>query len=405
NCYCRQRGREELGEPWVDGTTYCLEQVTPPGPVSPPPTPSPVPQVNLDALTSSTDELAYTALTTDDDGTLYATRPLTGQVFAFDDSNGDFLPDRPRLVAEGLTLPNGIAYHDGALYVSGGTHLYRIALDSGQTETLVDDLPSGPTGFWTGDLTIGNIVGDVRIYVGTGAPCDFCDPDTADEGRGAIWSYALDGSDPQLIATGLRQPNDVAFVGDTLWTVDTARDGLENMDDLDELNLVQPAANFGWPYCVGADNQPDSAASPLGSFDCASANAPALTFPPHSSPMGLAAYRGDALPSLQGRLLVVLYGPYNDARLQGFAVAAVRFDDAGSPIDYDIIIPSHEGQQRFTLEEINYRRSGLWPNRPLDVTVDIHGWVYVSILNGRIIALRQHTDLDFDRYVNSCDSP
>ena len=73
--------------------------------------------------------------------------------------------------------------------------------------TLVDDLPSGG-GFWTGGIAVG---GDGRIYVATGAPCDFCVPD--DPARGAVLSFALDGSDRQIVATGLRQPADLAFSG------------------------------------------------------------------------------------------------------------------------------------------------------------------------------------------------
>ncbi len=71
-------------------------------------------------------ELAFTALAAAPDGTLYAARPLAGEVWALADTNGDFLPDTPHLVADGLTLPNGLDYHDGALYISGGSHVYRL---------------------------------------------------------------------------------------------------------------------------------------------------------------------------------------------------------------------------------------------------------------------------------------
>ena len=94
----------------------------------------------------------------------------------------------------------------------------------------------------------------------TGAPCDFCVPD--DPARGAVLSYALDGSDRQIVATGLRQPADLAFQGADLWVTDSARAGLFDTPDLDELDRVGRHAvrpNFGFPYCVGRTNTPDLA--------------------------------------------------------------------------------------------------------------------------------------------------
>jgi len=37
---------------------------------------------------------------------------------------------------------------------------------------------------------------------------------------------------------------------------------------------------------------------------------------------------------------------------------------------------------------MNYRGSGFFPQRPLDVAVSERGWVYISISGGRIIAMR-----------------
>jgi len=342
-------------DPWVDGTRWCQETV-----IDDP----------------SAGEMAFTALAAAPDGTLYATRPLAGEVLALTDSNGDGLPDSPRVVAEGLTLPNGLAYHDGALYISGGARIDRLTGE--HLETLVDDLPAGG-GFWTGGLTIGP---DNRIYVGTGAPCDDCIPDNP--ARGAILSFALNGSDQQIVASGLRQPSDVAFVASTLWTVDTARDGLFDTPGLDELDRVTPGANFGWPFCIGADNHPDLA----GAFDCGQVVAPALSLPTQSNPLGLAAYSGDALPSLTGALLMTLGGTHNQVDPRGTALVAVHFDDQGNPSGYEFLIPSDFYFDQFTLQQMNFRLSGFWPHRPFDVAVSAEGWVYVSSGGGRILALR-----------------
>ena len=109
--------------------------------------------------------LSFTAMAVAPDGTLFATRPLSGTVVALRDTNGDELPDTMETVAEGLSLPNGLAYHDDALYVAGGTRIDRIFM-TGDVETIVDDLPSG-AGFWTGGIAIDD---RSRLYVALGAP-------------------------------------------------------------------------------------------------------------------------------------------------------------------------------------------------------------------------------------------
>lgn len=349
---CYQR-LTHLNQPWIKSGLSCLEEV-----------------INDD----SAGELSFTALVTAPDGTLYAARPLLGEVLVFDDTNGDDLPDTPRVIAQGLTLPNGLAYYDNSLYISGRSHIYRWR--DGKLDTLVSDVPAGG-GFWTGGIAIGT---DQRIYVATGAPCDFCVP--ADPARGAILSYTLDGTDRQIVATGLREPADLAFFKGTLYTVDSARTGLFNTSDLDELDRVQLGANFGFPYCVGLKNAPD-----WPGFNCASATPSVVALPTASTPTGIAAYRGTAIPSLENKLLVVLSGAYNDLDLRGYEVIAAD-PVAGT---YEPLMPNRPDNtpsSDFTLQQMSYRGSGFFPHRPLDVTVNEQGWVYISVGGGRILVLR-----------------
>lgn len=351
-----------IDPPWVNGLEWCLELVL---------------------KDDSAGELGYTALAAAPDGTLYAARPYTGEILALTDEDGDDLPETPRVVADGLTLPNGLAFYGGVLYISGAQHIYRMDSDF-RLETLVDDLPWG-VGFWTGGLTIGP---DERIYVAIGATCDYCEQTDTD--RAAIWSYALDGSDAQHIASGLRQPGDVTFRDGVLWTLDSVRDGLDS-PDLDEINRVTEGANFGWPHCFGADNRPDSL---VGTFDCADAAAPALMFPTHSTPIRMETYSSDTLPNIENDLLVVLHGSYNQSDLQGYALAVVQFDDEGNPRGYHVIIPeqaiypNQQSRYIYPLAEIQYQESGLWPHRPLDVTVSREGWIYISVGGGQLFVLR-----------------
>lgn len=347
----------DLSQPWISADIPCLEEV-----------------INDPAL----GELAFTALAAAPDGSLYAARPLAGEIWRLVDTNDDWLPDTPRLAADGLTLPNGLAYAGDVLYISGGANLYR--LRDGEIDVLVDDLPAG-LGFWNGGVAVGP---DDRIYVGIGAPCDACVPD--DPERGAILSFALDGSDRQVVASGLRNPADLAFLDGELWVIDSARDGLFNQPDLDEINRVEVGAHFGWPHCVGADNQPD-----IDGFGCAAATAPVVSLPTGSTPIGLAAYESDTIPSLTGTLLVALSGSYNQIELRGYTVASATV--TGDALSYRPIMPAQpEPNTPFTLDEINYRGSGVWPHRPYDVTVNTWGWIYISLGGGRILAIRPEAE-------------
>lgn len=343
-----------LANPWVDFDRYCAERV-------------------IDAPESG--RFGFTALAFMPDGRLFATRPLTGELVSLSDGNGDGLPEQAQVVAGGMTLPNGLTYHNGALYISGGAHLYR--WQDGELMTLVEDLPSG-AGLWTGGVAVGP---DERLYVSTGAPCDLCAPDDPD--RGAVLSFALDGSDRQRVAGGLRAPADLTFVNDVLWTVDTASD-FQTTPDMDELNIVTPGADFGWPYCVGADG----VMLLPGRADCDGVTPPAFSLPTHSTPVGLAYVESATFPALEGKLLVVLQGSNNEAYMQGYALVAV--DPAQPDAPYTLVVPSYpdDYRPRFSLQDLNVRTSGVWPQRPFDVAVSPEGWVYLSISDGRIIALR-----------------
>jgi glucose/arabinose dehydrogenase len=354
-----------IDPPWVSVAYYCAEEVVddPDGGI-----------------------LAFSALAVGNDGTLYATRPLTGQLLALTDTNGDRLPDSPRVIASGLTLPNGLAYADGALYIVGGSNVDR--LRDGQLERLVNDLPTG-SGFWNGSIAFGP---DARLYVSTGAACDHCLG--SDPQRGAVLSFAADGSDRRLEAVGLRAPTDLLFRGDTLWLVDSARDHIDSPGSrYDELNRFVPGSrplNFGWPFCLGAENLPDFPAGT--SFDCELSVPPAYTFETHSRPLGIAAYTGEAFPHLTGSLLVVLGGSSNQAHLLGYTLTTVQFDPSGQPVGDHVILPEipsdNPAWTGLDIQKIHYQASGFWPNRPLDVAVSPEGWIYVSLSAGRIWALR-----------------
>ncbi len=333
--------------------------------------------------------LSFTAMEVAPDGTLYATRPLSGMVMVIRDSDGDELPDKMETFADGLTLPNGLAYHAGDLYVSGGANIYRIS-QTGVVDTLVNDLPSG-TGFPSGGITID---GDGRLYVVVGAPCNNCEFDDAE--RGAILSMNLDGSDRQVFASGFRNPADLAFYRDQLWTLDSAPRQAER-NALDELNRLQAGGWYGFPYCLGVDTVNIESEA----HNCNDSIAPAMLFGTGAVPSSLAAFPHDLLPGTEDTLIVVLSGEPSQIDIVGYKVIMITFDEADQPLGAAVILPFlHEsGRQAYIpyrgkglywkqfihLSELGF---GIYPQQPLAVAVSPQGWIYISITGGRIIALR-----------------
>ena len=344
---------------------------------------------------------AFTALEVSPNGTLYATRPLTGEVMRISDSDGDDLPDDMQLFVSGLTKPNGLAFHRGKLYVSGGANIYRVS-ETATVETLVTDLPTG-TGFWTGGLAIGP---DERLYVAIGAPCSDCAFD--DPERGVILSMDLDGGDRQLVASGFRHPADLAFFRDQLWTLDSApRQSVRNA--LDELNRVQAGGFYGFPYCLAADTSNIASVD----FTCADSIPPVMSLGSGSIPTSLAAYPHDTLPGTVDTLIVVLSGDPRQIDIVGYKVIMISFDASNQPLGAAVLIPfrlpsnrqaykpyNHDGMFWDHFIHINEVGFGFYPQQPLSVAVDPRGWIYISLTGGRIIALRPRyeTQIGTDTY-------
>jgi glucose/arabinose dehydrogenase len=364
--------REYLVEyPRVDPALWCLE-------------------ASLEAEASG--EMAFTALAFGDDGTLYATRPLSGEVLAIRDTDGDRLVDTPTIIIGGLHLPNGLAFANKALYIMGDGMVYRYA--EGETTILVDDLPHG-----RGFMASGIAIHEERLYVAIPFPCDFCLAD--DELEGTVLSFALDGSEQKMIARGLRYPSGLQFYEGALWVTDTARDGLDDMPLLDELNRIdldsEMVPHFGFPYCYGLDNSADI----LGDFDCTTASPPTLIAETHSTPLAILAYDSDLFSFLTGDLLVVFAGSFDNSQIRGYSIVSIDFVRDDGRIRTEAIVPADPviaGNPRsfYTAENgvamihstiVNQRGAGIWPHRIFAVAVSDEGWIYMSA-NSRIYVLR-----------------
>jgi glucose/arabinose dehydrogenase len=303
-------------------------------------------------------ELAFTALAFSADNTLYATRPLYGQLLVIEDSNQDNLPDTPRVIAENLDLPNALTWHADALYITGGRNIYR--WQNNQLSTLVDDLPSG-TGFWNGGI----VVHDERLIVGIGADCALCTP--TENTRGILVSYDLNGADRQVIARGLHQPTALAIWQDTLWVSDT------HTNSSDELNLWTANADF-------------------------STQDPIYRFAPNTFPSALLAYHGTAFPELNNHALLLLSGQANNPFPEGYQLIAIeRTPDTNTfkhLIPHDTSITASQDvlyQTQYVsadMQVLTARGAGFFPHHPIGLAIDTHGWIFISTTGGYLYLLR-----------------
>ncbi len=99
------------------------------------------------------------------------------------------------------------------------------------------------------------------------------------------------GADPTVYALGFRNPFGLEFHPETGELYLT--DGGTSLGD--ELNLVRPGENYGWPLVLGKAGD--------GRFA-----EPLLDFSLRIVPTGLEFYDGDALPELKGALLMCTFG-------------------------------------------------------------------------------------------------
>jgi glucose/arabinose dehydrogenase len=269
-------------------------------------------------------------------GTLFVSTRRAGNVYALVDRDQDQVADDKFLLASGLLMPNGVAFHDGALYVAEVNRILRYD----QIETrlnnppepvvVTDDLPSNRHHGWK-FIRFGP---DGWLYVPVGAPCNVCarrDPRFA-----SILRMRPDGTEPEVFARGVR--NSVGFdwhpVTHELWFTDNGRDNLG--DDLppDELNRApRSGLHFGFPYCHGG-NITDPEFGAQGS--CDDFTPPAMRLGPHVAALGMRFYTGDMFPPMyRHQIFIAEHGSWNRTSPIGYRVTLVRLDN-NRAVSYDV---------------------------------------------------------------------
>jgi glucose/arabinose dehydrogenase len=222
-------------------------------------------------------------------GDLLVSRPHSGDIVLLRrDADGDGHPDAVETLIEGLRRPLGMDFEGDWLYIAESNRIGRVPFDSasgtlsGDYQPLIEGLTDNGN-HWSKTIRIG---ADKRLYLAQGSTCNICTEE--DDRRASMTRFQLDGSEPETLATGLR--NSVGFDwapwSGELYATDNGRDLLGDDFPPCELNRIEQDHFYGWPYFNG-DNipDPDMGADPLSAQR--KPTAPAHDFRAHNAPLGM----------------------------------------------------------------------------------------------------------------------
>lgn len=254
---------------------------------------------------------------------------LDGNVYALELQDGRVAGRH--VIASGLQMPVGVAWHDGALYVSAVSKIVRFdAIDSHlndppKPDVITDQLPTETHHGWK-FIAFGP---DGKLYVPQGAPCNVCE---RDRNRFAlIGRMDPDGSHHEVIARGIR--NTVGFawhpLTHELWFTDNGRDLLGDDIPSDKLNRAPHAGmDFGFPYCHGGDI-PDPEFGK--DHPCSGFTPPVAKLGAHVAALGMRFYDGPMFPAdYRNNVFIAEHGSWNRSRKVGYRVVRVIVDPDGS---------------------------------------------------------------------------
>ena len=286
-------------------------------PVAPPPLPAAAdklptnalklpPGFNIEVYASG---IANTrSLRISDKGTVFVGTRFGNKVTAIVKKDGK---TEIKTIAEGLYRPNGLAYHNGTLYIAELSQISKIDnidanLDKVNKPTVIyKDLPKDEAHGWK-FIAIGP---DKKLYIPVGQPGNNV---LHDKDHGQIRRINLDGTGAEVIAKGVR--NTVGFdwnpLNKQLYFSDNGRDWASEDVPEDELNRVtKEGEHFGAPYCY----QGNFVDPEFGwGRKCSEFTAPIALTGPHSAGLGMRFNTGSMFPAkYKNAIFLARHGSWN----------------------------------------------------------------------------------------------
>jgi glucose/arabinose dehydrogenase len=293
-----------------------------------------------------------------------AAAPSANRITLLRDADNDGVAELRSVFLQGLNSPFGMELIGSDLYVANTDAVMRFPYREGDTaisaagEKLVD-LPAGPRNHhWTKNLLASK--DGSKLYVTTGSNSNVAEHGMHEEaGRAEIWEVDVRSGQRRTFASGLRNPNGLAWEPRTgeLWTVVNERDELGSDLVPDFLTSVQDGGFYGWPYSYFGANV-DKRVQPPRPDLVGKAIKPDYALGNHVAPLGLAITEDGAY--------VGQHGSWNRRPPSGYNVVFIPFANgkpAGKPAEVlgGFLSPSGEAY-----------------GRPVGVAIDKRGAVLIA---------------------------
>jgi glucose/arabinose dehydrogenase len=244
---------------------------------------------------------------------------------------------------EGLNSPFGMTLIGDQLYVADTDAVLRFDYLEGETHltakgTKVIDLPAGTVNHhWTKNLIA--TADGTHLYITVGSNSNEGENGIdAEADRAAVWEVNLSDGSHRIYASGLRNPNGLAWEPRTgaLWTAVNERDELGSDLVPDYMTALKDGAFYGWPYSYYGQHV-DTRMSPERPDFVARAIAPDYALGSHTASLGLAYLDSSPLlPMYHDGMFVGQHGSWNRRPRSGYKVIFVPFANgkpAGPPVD------------------------------------------------------------------------
>ncbi|MDZ4730835.1 MAG: sorbosone dehydrogenase family protein [Xanthomonadales bacterium] len=265
-----------------------------------------------------------------------AATPSANRITLLRDANGDGIAEMRSTFIDGLSSPFGMSLVGEDLYIANTDALVRYHYQMGDEQlngpaTQVTELPAGRINHhWTKNV-IANSDG-TKLYVTVGSNSNIGENGlAAEQGRAAIWEVDAKSGAHRLFASGLRNPNGMAWEPATgvLWTVVNERDEIGSDLVPDYLTSVQDGAFYGWPYSYFG-NHVDERVQPQRPDLVERAIVPDYALGPHTASLGLAWSAGNTLPNslpdaFGEGMFIGQHGSWNRKPFSGYKVVFVPF--------------------------------------------------------------------------------
>ncbi|KII28754.1 PQQ-dependent sugar dehydrogenase [Pseudomonas fluorescens] len=269
--------------------------------------------------------------------------PSPNRITLLRDADHDGVAETRTVFLQNLNSPFGMTLVGNDLYVADTDRLLRFNYEPGATEIKsqpikVVDLPGGTLNHhWTKNVIASKDGSKLYVTVGSNSNVGENGLDK-EEGRAAIWEVDRATGNHRIFASGIRNPNGLAWEpkSGALWTAVNERDEIGSDLVPDYITSVKDGGFYGWPFSYYGQHV-DVRVTPQNPDLVAKAIAPDYAVGPHTASLGLSFAEGNTLPAqFKEGAFIGQHGSWNRKPHSGYKVIFVPFTagkPSGTPVD------------------------------------------------------------------------